>query len=114
VHYSLPTAACRFEFSPKELADPLLFSLHSTHIPSFRQESSLLIGATQMGKGVHVNRKEPKGPEIMEAYEDSCHIFYREVWYLLCTKLDGHHYITSRSFAEIFNGWWAQIENLVM
>jgi hypothetical protein len=28
-----------------------------------------------MGKGVHVNRKEPKGPEIMEAYEDSCHIF---------------------------------------
>jgi hypothetical protein len=28
-----------------------------------------------MGKGGHVNRKEPEGPEIMEAYEDSRYIF---------------------------------------
>jgi hypothetical protein len=60
-----------------------------------------------MGKGGHVNRKEPEGPEIMEAYEDSRYIFYRAGWYLLCTKMDGHHYTASIGFAESFNGQWA-------
>jgi hypothetical protein len=62
----------------------------------------------------HVNRKEPEGPEIMEAYEDSCHIFDRASWYLFYTKLDGHHYATARAFTDIFNGQWVQIANLVM
>jgi hypothetical protein len=57
-----------------------------------------------MGKGGHVNRKEPEGPEIMEAYEDSRHIFDRAGWYLYCTKLDGYHYVVARAFAEDFNG----------
>ena len=53
-----------------------------------------------MGKGGHVNRKEPEGPEIMEAYEDSRYIFYRAGWYLLYTKMDGHHYTTTRAFSK--------------
>jgi hypothetical protein len=43
-----------------------------------------------------MNKKEPEGPEVMEAYEDTQIIFDREGWYLFCTKLDGHHYATAR------------------
>jgi hypothetical protein len=60
-----------------------------------------------MGKGGHMNRKEPEGPEIMEAYEDNRYIFDRAGWYLFCTQLDGHHYGAARAFAESFNGQWA-------
>jgi hypothetical protein len=67
-----------------------------------------------MGKGGHVNRKEPEGPEVMEAYEDCRHIFDRAGWYLFCTKLDGRHYGAARAFVESFNGQWARIANLVM
>jgi hypothetical protein len=67
-----------------------------------------------MGKGGHVNRKEPEGPEIMEDYEDSCHIFDRAGWYLFCNRMDGHHYTTTREFAESFNGQLSLFSNLVM
>jgi hypothetical protein len=67
-----------------------------------------------MGKGGHVNQKEPEGPEVMEAYEDTQIIFDRAGWYLFCTKMDGHHYATTREFAESFNGQWARITNLAM
>ena len=72
-----------------------------------RQESILLVIVAHMGKGGHVNRKEPEGPEIMEAYEDSCHIFDQAGWSMFCMNLDGHHYATSRDFSESFNGQWA-------
>jgi hypothetical protein len=39
------------------------------------QESSPLVATALMGNGGHVSRKEPEGPEIMEAYEDSFHLF---------------------------------------
>jgi hypothetical protein len=67
-----------------------------------------------MGKGGIVNRKEPEGPEVMEAYEDCQIIFYREGWYLFYTKLDGFYYVVARDFSESFNGQWARIKNLVM
>jgi hypothetical protein len=67
-----------------------------------------------LGKGGHVSRKETEGPKIMEAYENSCHIFNRAGWHIFFTKLDGHHYTTTRAFSESFNGQWARIANLVM
>jgi hypothetical protein len=57
-----------------------------------------------MGKSGHVNRKEPEGPEIMEAYEDNIHIFDQAGWYMFCTKLDGYHYGVSCAFFEVFDG----------
>jgi len=61
-----------------------------------------------------VIRKEPKGPEVMEAYEDTQIIFDRAGWYPLCTKMNGHHYAIARAFAESFNGKWAQVGKLAM
>jgi hypothetical protein len=56
---------------------------------------------------LHQYRKDPEGPEIMEAYEDNRYIFYQAGWYLLCTNMDGHHYGTAMEFTESFNGKWA-------
>jgi hypothetical protein len=66
-----------------------------------------MVVTAKMGKGGHVNRKEPEGSEIMESYEDNRYIFDRAGWYFFYTKLDGHHYATTMSFVEIFNGQWA-------
>jgi hypothetical protein len=57
-----------------------------------------------MGKGGHVNQKEPEGLEVMEAYEDAQIIFDQVGWYIFCTKMDGHHYTIAKEFAESFNG----------
>jgi hypothetical protein len=67
-----------------------------------------------MGKGGHVNRNNTEGLDIMEDYEDTCHLFYREGWYLFCTKMEGHHYAMARVFSESVNGQWVQVGNLAM
>jgi hypothetical protein len=74
----------------------------------------LLVEAVDMGKGGHVNRKDPEGPEIMEAYEDTHYIFDRACWYIFYTKLDGHHYAIAKAFDESFNGKRARIASLTM
>jgi hypothetical protein len=71
---------------------------------SYNKESSLLVVTVDMGKSGHVNRKEPEGPEIMEAYENNRHIFDQAGWYMFCAKLDGYHYGVARAFAEGFDG----------
>jgi len=75
----------------------------------YSQESSLRVAAMLMEKGGHVNRKEPEGPKVMEAYKDTQIIFYQEGWYLYCTKLDGHDYAIDGEFADNFHGQWAPL-----
>jgi hypothetical protein len=93
-----------FEFSSIEPANPLSFSTHHAYPFFCSKEFSLLVVIVNMGKGGHVKRKEPEGPEIMEAYEDNRLIFDQVGWYLYYTKLYGYKYALARVFAEIFNG----------
>jgi hypothetical protein len=58
----------------------------------FSKKSSILVMIADMGKSGHVNRKEPEGPELMDAYENVKHVFDQAGWYLYCAKLDGYHY----------------------
>jgi hypothetical protein len=101
---SLYTTMNLFELAPAKLA--ILLDSHCIEDKSlfYSQESSLLVTAMLMGKGGHMNRKEPEGPEVMEAYEYTQIIFDRAGWYLFCTKLDGHHCAIAMSFAKSFNG----------
>jgi hypothetical protein len=59
-----------------------------------------------MGKGGHVNRKEPEGIEIMEAYEDNINMFDQVGWYLYCTKLDGYHFFAACNLSVDGKKWF--------
>ena len=67
-----------------------------------------------MGKGGHVNKKEPEGPDIMVSYEETKHIFDQDGWYMFFTKLYGHNYGVSHAFVEGFDGQRVRIGNLIM
>jgi hypothetical protein len=67
-----------------------------------------------MGKSGHVNRKEPKGPQLVEAYKNVRHVFDQAGWYMYCDKLDGYHYDVVHAFTEGFDGHRVQISNLIM
>jgi len=58
----------------------------------FSKKSSILVMIADMGKSGHVNRREPEGPKLMDAYENVKHVFDQVYWYLYCAKMDGYHY----------------------
>jgi hypothetical protein len=67
-----------------------------------------------MGKSGHVNRKEPYGPKLMEAYKNVKHVFDQVGWYMYCDKLYGCHYDVAQAFDEGLDGYIVRITNLIM
>jgi hypothetical protein len=67
-----------------------------------------------MGKSGHINKKEPEGPKVMEAYKNNIHVFNQASWYMYCVKLDGYHYGVAQAFAKAFDGQRVQIANKIM
>jgi hypothetical protein len=67
-----------------------------------------------MGKSGHVNRKETKGTQLVDAYKNVRHVFDQDGWYMYCDKLDGYHYDVVHAFTEGFDGHRVQISNLIM